>query len=51
MKSRAEVIEKARSIIAELQATHSLALRTLEGGSLYEEAAAMRLPKTVFSPP
>jgi len=51
LKSRAEVIEKARSIIAELQATHSLALRTLEGGSLYEEAAAMRLPKTVFSPP
>ena len=51
MKSRAEVIEQARSSIVELQATHGLALRTPEGGSLYEEAEAMRLPKTVLSPP
>ncbi len=51
MTSRAEVIEKARSTIADLQAKYGLALRSANGESLYEEAAAMMLPKTVLSPP
>lgn len=51
MKSRAEALDKARGVISDLQAKHGLALRGPNGESLYDEAAALKLPRTVLLPP
>jgi hypothetical protein len=51
LKSRSELIERARTTLPELKAKYGLALRRPAGQSLFEEAAAMKLPRTVLSPP
>lgn len=51
LKGRTETLERARGTISELQSRFGLALRGPNGESLYDEAAALKLPRTVLLPP
>jgi len=51
LKSRAEALDKARETISDLQSKYGLALRGPNGESLYDDAVALKLPRTVLLPP
>jgi hypothetical protein len=51
LKTRAEALDKARATISDLQSKYGLALQGPNGESLYEEAVALKLPRTVLLPP
>ena len=51
MPPRAEQIERDRSAIAELGSKYGLTLRGSNGENFLEQAAALKLPRKVLSPP
>ncbi len=51
MKGRAEAIERDRTAIAELQSKYGLALRGPNGENFLEQAAELKLPRKILSPP
>lgn len=51
MKGRAELLEKDRATIAELQQKYGLNLVGSNGENLYEEAANLKLPRKILVPP
>lgn len=51
MNSRAATLDKARTTISDLQSKYGLALQGPNGESLYDQAVALKLPRTVLLPP
>jgi hypothetical protein len=51
LKSRAESLEKDRSTVAELQQKYGLALQGPNGENLFQDAANLKMPRKVLSPP
>ena len=51
MKGRAEAIERDRAAIGELKDKYGLTLRGPNGENLLDQAASLKLPRTILSPP
>jgi hypothetical protein len=51
VKGRAESLEKDRATVAELQQKYGLSLAGANGENIFQEAANLKLPRKILSPP